>query len=84
MSVCVPSMAVQAVVLHERYPDGVRDTLACGHVVYSSSLVEHAQRRCPCCVRSRKPQRRSRSPRGGRPPTTHPAPREEEAWRQND
>jgi len=57
VSVCVP-VATQAVVLREHYPDGLRDTLACGHVVYSSSLKEVDHRLCLFCLRSRRPRRR--------------------------
>ena len=67
MNVCLPH-AHQPVVLREHYPDGLRDTLACGHVVYTASLREVEQRLCLLCLRSRKP-RRERG-REGRPPTS--------------
>jgi hypothetical protein len=66
MSVCLP-VATRTVVFREVYPDGLRDTLACGHVVYATSLREVSQRLCLLCLRSRKPRSRGRE---GRPPTT--------------
>ena len=42
MSVCLP-IATREVVFREHYPDGLRDTLACGHVVYATSLREAKQ-----------------------------------------
>jgi len=54
---CVP-IATQTVVFREHYPDGLRDTLACGHVVYTTSHAEVDERLCLCCLRSRKPNAR--------------------------
>jgi len=67
MSVCLP-VATRTVVFREVYPDGLRDTLACGHVVYATSLHEVEQRLCLLCLRSRKPRATRR--REGRPPTS--------------
>lgn len=73
MSVCTPH-ATQEVVLREHYPDGLRDTLACGHVVYTTSLKEVAQRLCLCCLRSRRPRRHDPEGRPNRE-------QEEGAWK---
>lgn len=54
---CVP-IAIQVVVFRERYPDGLRDTLACGHVVYTTAHEEVDERLCLLCLRTRKPMRR--------------------------
>jgi hypothetical protein len=54
---------MRAVVFREVYPDGLRDWLACGHVVYTTSLREVERRRCLLCTRhERKPahERRKR------------------------
>lgn len=67
MSACVP-IARREVVLREHYPDGLRDTLACGHVVYVVSLVEVEHRLCLLCIRSRKPHRHPQEER----PSPHP------------
>lgn len=56
MTVCWPT-ARQLVVFREHYPDGLRDTLACGHVVYTTALREVEHRLCLLCLR-RKPRRR--------------------------
>lgn len=64
MSTCLPTTAMQEVTFREHYPDGLRDTLACGHVVYTSSLDEVDQRLCLCCLRTRKPRRRGRRQEG--------------------
>lgn len=56
MTGCVP-ISRREVVLRERYPDGLRDTLSCGHVVYVVSLLEVDHRRCLLCLRTRKPRR---------------------------
>ena len=64
MNVCWPH-AHQSVVFREIYPDGLRDTLACGHVVYTTSLYQAEHRLCLLCLRSRKPRSRGRE---GRPP----------------
>jgi len=55
VSQCV-AVAMQPVVLREEYPDGLRDTLACGHVIYSTYLDYPDQRLCLLCLRSRKPR----------------------------
>jgi len=56
VTVCWPT-ARQLVVFREHYPDGLRDTLACGHVVYTTALREVEHRLCLLCLR-RKPRRR--------------------------
>jgi len=50
-------IATKLVVLREIYPDGLRDTLSCGHVVYSTSLQQVEHRLCLLCLRTRKPER---------------------------
>jgi len=57
VTVCT-AVATQPVVLREEYRDGLRDTLACGHVVYSSSTEQIDERLCLQCLRSRAPRRR--------------------------
>jgi hypothetical protein len=66
MSACAPA-ARQEVILREHYSDGLRDTLACGHAVYVTSLREVDHRLCLLCLRSRRPRTRPRD--GGRLPT---------------
>jgi hypothetical protein len=41
------------VTLREVYPDGLRDTLSCGHVVYTVSKKRVSARHCPLCLRRR-------------------------------
>jgi len=66
MSACA-SHSYQEVMLRESYPEGTRDTLACGHLVWSTAEAEESYYRfCPLCVRTRRPPRRR--PREGRPP----------------
>lgn len=48
---------MRAVTLREEYEDGLRDTLACGHVVYVNDKRPMERRRCLLCIRTtRRPQ----------------------------
>jgi hypothetical protein len=55
---CAPTRALRAVALREHYPDGLRDTLSCGHVVYVTSLHEVTRRRCILCLKTTAKVRR--------------------------
>lgn len=50
------SCRAREALLIERYPDGLRLTLACGHALYTTSTVERNRYRCLLCLR-RKPRK---------------------------